>query len=408
MGTPSLLREKMARLDPRGRRACTPRGRSGLQVRSTTSSPSGTPRRPGVPGGAGRSISRPRSGRSSTPDAGPVTGARRCRAASASTPRRERTSGATPARGGRSRGIRRRASCSSGCRAGTNSTGCPRRANRWPRGNSPPGTLDRGGGLVEFLVPSRPMTPLTDDLAFLRRVTLDTVGVVPTEEEIRRSSPTRRRPAEPGSSTASWPTRAGPTTGSGYWQDVLAENPNILKPDAEQHRAVPLVHPRVVPGQQAVRPVRRPSWSGWTGSELRRRPGRASAWRPQNDAPMAAKAHDPRPRRSSAVDMKCARCHDAPCHAYAQARPVRAGRHARRQAAHGAGDQHGARQPGGPGARRSSRSRSSRATRSPPAWTFAEIAPDELSRRLLPADADAPRAAGGADHLARRTSGSPR
>ena len=29
------------------------------------------------------------------------------------------------------------------------------------------------------------LTPLTDDLTFLRRVTLDTVGVVPTPDEVR-------------------------------------------------------------------------------------------------------------------------------------------------------------------------------------------------------------------------------
>ena len=76
----------------------------------------------------------------------------------------------------------------------------------------------------------RDLTPTADDLAFLRRVTLDTVGLVPTEAEVRAflgdDRPDRRARvidrllADP----------RGADHWVGYWQDVLAENPNILNP----------------------------------------------------------------------------------------------------------------------------------------------------------------------------------
>ena len=69
-----------------------------------------------------------------------------------------------------------------------------------------------------------------DDWTFLRRVSLDVVGVPPTPQQIKfffaDSSPTRRSKfidrilAKDG-----WADHW-----VGYWQDVLAENPNILKP----------------------------------------------------------------------------------------------------------------------------------------------------------------------------------
>ena len=76
------------------------------------------------------------------------------------------------------------------------------------------------------------MTPgaLTSDMAFLRRVTLDTVGVVPSLDEInafltdtrydRRAVVIDRLLAD-----SRWADHW-----VGYWQDVLAENPGILKP----------------------------------------------------------------------------------------------------------------------------------------------------------------------------------
>ncbi|PHS04169.1 MAG: hypothetical protein COA78_16905, partial [Blastopirellula sp.] len=72
--------------------------------------------------------------------------------------------------------------------------------------------------------------PLSNDDTFIRRVYLDTVGVVPTEEEQKLFA------AQPETTRRSWlidnlladPRAADHWTP--YWQDVLAENPGILKP----------------------------------------------------------------------------------------------------------------------------------------------------------------------------------
>ncbi|MCA9007182.1 MAG: DUF1549 domain-containing protein, partial [Planctomycetaceae bacterium] len=72
--------------------------------------------------------------------------------------------------------------------------------------------------------------PLLNDLAFLRRLSLDTTGTVPTTEQIneyladdpktRRAKAVQRFINDPAWAD-SW---------VGYWQDVLAENPNIVNP----------------------------------------------------------------------------------------------------------------------------------------------------------------------------------
>ena len=72
--------------------------------------------------------------------------------------------------------------------------------------------------------------PPVDDAAFLRRLSLDTIGVPPTAEEVeaflldpmpdKRARMVDARLADPRWADG-W---------MGYWQDVLAENPGILKP----------------------------------------------------------------------------------------------------------------------------------------------------------------------------------
>src|SRR6185312_17308613 len=74
------------------------------------------------------------------------------------------------------------------------------------------------------------LTPLTDELTFLRRVTLDTVGVVPTYQEVQdflrdTRADRRARVIDRLLADARWADHW-----VGYWQDVLAENPNILNP----------------------------------------------------------------------------------------------------------------------------------------------------------------------------------
>ena len=168
--------------------------------------------------------------------------------------------------------------------------------------------IAEGGRYVE---PPGKRTELADDLTFLRRVTLDTVGLVPTPAEIGEfladQSPDKR--ARAIDRLLADPRRAGHWVG--YWQDVLAENPNILNPTLNNtgpfrwwlHEAFLDNKSFDVMVTELVR---------MRGSERGGGPaGFATA--SGNDVPMAEKAVVV----SAAflgVNMKCARCHDAPAH----------------------------------------------------------------------------------------------
>jgi hypothetical protein len=154
-------------------------------------------------------------------------------------------------------------------------------------------------------------TPLTDDLAFLRRVTLDTVGVTPSPEEIRAfvadKSPDKRAKAIDR-------LLADPRWADlwmGYWQDVLAENPNILNPTLNNTGPFrwwlyeSLVDNK--PFDLFVTELLRMKGSERFGGPA----GFAVA--SQNDVPMAAKGTIVA-TAFLGVEMKCARCHDAPSH----------------------------------------------------------------------------------------------
>src|SRR5262249_3717339 len=75
-----------------------------------------------------------------------------------------------------------------------------------------------------------PPAPLADDWTFLRRLALDTVGTIPTRDEI---DPSLKDPRPARRARAIDRFLADPRWADhwvGYWQDVLAENPGILKP----------------------------------------------------------------------------------------------------------------------------------------------------------------------------------
>ncbi len=158
---------------------------------------------------------------------------------------------------------------------------------------------------------ARPLTPLADDLTFLRRVTLDTVGVVPSLEEIQAF---RNDPSPDKRSRLIDRLLADPRWADhwmGYWQDVLAENPNILNPTLNNtgpfrwwlYESLQDNKPMDLFVTELLRMNGSTRFGGPAGF------GVAS----QNDAPMAAKGIIV----SAAflgVEMKCARCHDAPAH----------------------------------------------------------------------------------------------
>lgn len=153
--------------------------------------------------------------------------------------------------------------------------------------------------------------PLTSDWEFLRRVTLDTVGVIPTPAEIEKfqkdDSPRRRQNAiDRLLSDPRWADHW-----VGYWQDVLAENPNVLK--GKLNNTGPFRY-WIYESFLDNKPVDRfatelimMEGSQWYGGPA------GFAMATQNDVPMAAKAHIIG-KAFLGVEMQCARCHDAPYH----------------------------------------------------------------------------------------------
>lgn len=160
-------------------------------------------------------------------------------------------------------------------------------------------------------IPKRPIPGLADDLTFLRRVTLDTVGVVPSPAEIEaflkdRRADKRARVIDRLLADERWADHW-----VGYWQDVLAENPNILNPTLNNTGPYRWWILEAMldnkPMDVFVTELVRLGGSAYHGAPA------GFALASQNDAPLAEKAAIV----ASAflgVQMKCARCHDAPGH----------------------------------------------------------------------------------------------
>lgn len=158
-------------------------------------------------------------------------------------------------------------------------------------------------------------SPLLNDLAFLRRLSLDTTGTVPSlkliqgyladKPQTRRANAITRLLNDPGWAD-NW---------VGYWQDVLAENPNVIKPTLNNSGPFRWwIHESFYDNRpfdrfltELVMMEGSKYFGGPAGFEM------AS----QNDAPMAAKAHIIG-QTFLGLNMKCARCHDAPFHDFKQ------------------------------------------------------------------------------------------
>ncbi len=149
------------------------------------------------------------------------------------------------------------------------------------------------------------------DWEFLRRVSLDTIGTIPPPKLIKEffEIPKASRRTQIIDTLLKNPGWADHWVG--YWQDVLAENPGLTKP--ELNNSGPFrwyLYESFLDNKPFDRFV----------SELVLMEGSAYAGGPagfsvasQNDVPMAAKAHI-LGTAFLAVEMKCARCHDAPYH----------------------------------------------------------------------------------------------
>lgn len=157
--------------------------------------------------------------------------------------------------------------------------------------------------------------PVIDDAAFLRRAYLDTVGVPPTEAELRafladassnkREIAIDRLLADPRYADH-WVS---------YWQDVLAENPNMLKPSLNNTGPFRwFLHESLRDGKPLDRMVT--ELILLRGSE---REGGAAGFglAADNDAPFAAKGHIVG-QAFLGIELQCARCHDSPYHSTKQ------------------------------------------------------------------------------------------
>jgi hypothetical protein len=157
--------------------------------------------------------------------------------------------------------------------------------------------------------------PQIDDQAFVRRIYLDTIGIPPSASEVaafvadqtvdKRSRLIDRLLEHPGWAD-NW---------VGYWQDVLAENPNIVNPTLNNtgpfrwwiHESLLDNKPLDRFATELILMEGSPRYGGPAGFEMAT----------ENDAPLAAKAQNIS-LAFLAFDMRCARCHDAPAHRFMQ------------------------------------------------------------------------------------------
>ncbi len=159
------------------------------------------------------------------------------------------------------------------------------------------------------------LTARMEDLAFYRRLSLDTIGVPPSLSEIDRYL------EQPDESRRAWAIdqRLADSRWADHWtslwQDLLAENPNILKPSLNNTGPFRFwIHDSLAVNKPVDRFV----------TELIRMEGDPFAGGPagfamatQNDVPMAEKAHI-LVGAFLGENLKCARCHDAPYHPWTQ------------------------------------------------------------------------------------------
>lgn len=157
--------------------------------------------------------------------------------------------------------------------------------------------------------------PAADDLAFLRRLHLNTVGVLPTPEEARAflARPAATRVATTVDRLLADPRHADHWVS--YWQDVLAENPRLIKPVLNNSGPFRYwLHESLLDGKPMDQFVA--ELVGFEGSVHGGGAGGFSR-AAENDVPMAAKAHIVG-TAFLGVEMKCARCHDSPYHSTKQ------------------------------------------------------------------------------------------
>ncbi len=159
------------------------------------------------------------------------------------------------------------------------------------------------------------ISSIIDDSQFLRRASLDTVGVPPSEAELRKflDSPDADKRAKAIDRLLADEGYADHWVS--FWQDLLAENPNVLKPSLNN----------TGPFRWFLHDSLRDDWPidrmvtellMFRGSE--REGGSAGfAMAADNDAPLASRAHVAAASLLG-INLQCARCHDSPYHSTTQ------------------------------------------------------------------------------------------
>lgn len=159
------------------------------------------------------------------------------------------------------------------------------------------------------------LAPIVGDEAFVRRAYLDTVGVVPSPQEVAefltdRAADKRAKLIDRLLADARWADHW-----MGYWQDLLAENPTMI--NATQNSTGPFrwfLHDAL----RDDKPLDRMLTELLMMRGGQHDGGSAGfALAAQNDAPMAAKAHVIA-GGFLGLELQCARCHDSPYHSTKQ------------------------------------------------------------------------------------------
>ncbi|GIW92793.1 MAG: hypothetical protein KatS3mg110_0834 [Pirellulaceae bacterium] len=159
------------------------------------------------------------------------------------------------------------------------------------------------------------LAPVVSDEVFLRRAYLDLVGVIPTEKEMDAywQQPPRERRRWLVDRLLADDRWADPWVA--FWQDLLAENPGIVKPELNNTGPFRFwIYESMLDEKPLDRFVT--ELVLMEGGKYEGGPAGFSM-ATQNDVPMAAKAHV-LAQAFLAKDLSCARCHDSPLQPYRQ------------------------------------------------------------------------------------------